>query len=178
MKSLTCVKSISQISRLPGLRRIGWIRLDYRYKGWLQTWLVLMRSPLRLRREMGTGAFCVFQLMIGGMLMSSLMHPLILVFVGMGAYAMMEAPVEGVSARVFSLFVIDLTNILGSYAVFMALGMGSMIPHEKRMVGYRWAGLPLYWLMISAAAWRAVLELRTKPFYWNKTPHKPAGNRP
>ncbi|WP_246617679.1 glycosyltransferase family 2 protein [Rhizobium populisoli] len=148
------------------------------FKGWLQTWLVLMRSPLRLRREMGTGAFFVFQLMIGGMLMSSLMHPLILVFVGIGAYAMMEAPVEGVSARVFSLFVIDLTNILGSYAVFMALGMGSMIPHEKRMVGYRWAGLPLYWLMISAAAWRAVLELRTKPFYWNKTPHKPAGNRP
>jgi len=145
------------------------------FKGWLQTWLVLMRAPRRLMHEMGTGAFCVFQLMIGGMLISSLLHPLIFVFVGMGAYAMMEAPVEDVPAGALSLFVIDLVNILGSYALFLALGMGSMISHEKRMIGRRWAGLPLYWLMISAAAWRAVLELRSRPFFWNKTPHKPVG---
>jgi len=148
------------------------------FKGWLQTWLVLMRAPRRLRRDMGTGAFCVFQLMIGGMLLSSLLHPLIVVFVGMGAYEMMEAPSEDVPTGVLSLFIVDLVNILGSYALFLALGMGSMISHEKRMVGRRWAGLPLYWLMISAAAWRAALELRRKPFYWNKTPHKPAGAGP
>ncbi len=148
------------------------------FKGWLQTWLVLMRAPRKLRRDMGTGAFCIFQLMIGGMLMSSLMHPLILAFVGIGAYAMMEAPVDEIPAGALSLFVIDLTNILGSYAIFLALGMGSMTAYEKRMIGGRWVGLPLYWLMISAAAWRAVLELRRKPFYWNKTPHKPAGIGP
>ncbi|WP_117195269.1 glycosyltransferase family 2 protein [Rhizobium terrae] len=148
------------------------------FKGWLQTWLVLMRAPRRLMREMGAGAFCIFQLMIGGMLMSSLLHPLILVFVAMGAYAMTEAPTEDIPTGMLSLFIIDLVNILGSYAIFLALGMGSMISHEKRMIGRRWAGLPLYWLMTSAAAWLAVVELHSKPFFWNKTSHVPTGRKP
>jgi hypothetical protein len=33
--------------------------------------------------------------------------------------------------------------------------------------------MPAYWLMLSVAAWRAVVELKTKPFTWNKTPHAP-----
>ena len=30
---------------------------------------------------------------------------------------------------------------------------------------------PLYWLPISCAAYRAMHEWRTSPFYWAKTPH-------
>ncbi|MCC2608417.1 glycosyltransferase family 2 protein [Neorhizobium petrolearium] len=147
------------------------------FKGWLQTWLVLMRDPRRLIREMGLLAFCTFQLMIGGMLISSLLHPLIIIFMGIGVYSMLEAPADDVPAGVLSLFVIDSINILGSYLIFLGLGMGSMIHHEKRQIGWRWTGVALYWLMTSAAAWRAVLELRSKPFFWNKTPHVPARRR-
>ncbi|MDR6820319.1 hypothetical protein J2X76_005516 [Neorhizobium sp. 2083] len=28
-----------------------------------------------------------------------------------------------------------------------------------------------------AAAWRAVIELCSKPFFWNKTPRRPTGRR-
>ncbi len=48
-----------------------------------------------------------------------------------------------------------------------------MIDHEKRMIGWRWAAVPIHWLMVSYAAWRAVNELRTNPFFWKKTPHSP-----
>ena len=48
-----------------------------------------------------------------------------------------------------------------------------MIDHEKRLIGRRWAMVPFYWMLTSYAAWRAVLELRTKPFFWSKTPHQP-----
>ncbi len=41
------------------------------------------------------------------------------------------------------------------------------------MVGSKWLATPAYWLMISLAAWRAIYELRYKPFVWNKTPHSP-----
>mgnify|MGYP003655090455 CR=1 FL=1 len=34
--------------------------------------------------------------------------------------------------------------------------------------------VPLYWMMTSLAAWRAILELRSRPFFWQKTPHEPA----
>jgi len=31
--------------------------------------------------------------------------------------------------------------------------------------------MPLYWLLISLAAYRALLQLITRPFYWEKTEH-------
>lgn len=143
------------------------------FKGWLQTWLVLMRDPVRLMREMGLPAFLTFQLMVGGMLISALLHPLIFVFLWLGASAMLEAPNDDLPLGVVSLFVMDFVNILGSYLIFLGLGVGSMIDHEKRLIGWRWALVPFYWLMISVAAWRAAIELKTKPFHWNKTPHTP-----
>jgi cellulose synthase/poly-beta-1,6-N-acetylglucosamine synthase-like glycosyltransferase len=145
------------------------------FKGWLQTWLVLMRDPRRLIGEMGISGFCIFQLMIGGMLVSSLLHPLIIVFMAVGTYSMLEAPAEKIPAGVLSLFIIDTVNILGSYLIFLGLGMGPMIEHERRLIGWRWIGVPLYWMMTSVAAWRAVFELRSKPFFWSKTPHRPTG---
>ncbi|MBP2562031.1 cellulose synthase/poly-beta-1,6-N-acetylglucosamine synthase-like glycosyltransferase [Neorhizobium galegae] len=147
------------------------------FKGWLQTWLVLMRQPRRLIDEMGFPGFCIFQLMIGGMLVSSLLHPLIVVFMTLGTYYMLEAPADGIPVGVLSLFIIDTINILGSYLIFLGLGRGPMIEHERRLVGWRWIGVPLYWIMTSVAAWRAMTELRSKPFFWNKTPHQPSGRR-
>lgn len=147
------------------------------FKGWLQTWLVLMREPRRLIDVMGFPGFCIFQLMIGGMLVSSLLHPLIVVFMALGTYYLPEAPADEIPAGVLSLFIIDTINILGSYLIFLGLGRGPMIEHERRLVGWRWIGVPLYWIMTSVAAWRAVTELRSKPFFWNKTPHQPTGRR-
>jgi cellulose synthase/poly-beta-1,6-N-acetylglucosamine synthase-like glycosyltransferase len=143
------------------------------FKGWLQTWLVMMREPALARREMGLAAFVVFHLLIGGMLISSLAHPAILLFLGISAVAMMRNPAEDIALLDGILFGIDAINIFGSYATFLALGASVMIEHEKRLVGWRWVATPLYWMMVSYAAWRAALELKTKPFFWNKTPHQP-----
>ena len=30
---------------------------------------------------------------------------------------------------------------------------------------------PIYWLMMSVAAWRALLQLMTRPSFWEKTDH-------
>lgn len=49
------------------------------YKGWLQSWLVMTRAPFTTARDMGWFAYMVFQLLIGGMLLSSLAHPLLFV---------------------------------------------------------------------------------------------------
>ncbi len=143
------------------------------FKGWLQTWLVLMRDPARTIDEMGFAAFATFQLLIGGMLISALSHPLILVFIATSAVAMLQKPAETIGPFEAILFIIDVTNILGSYAAFVTLGTTTMTAHERKLVGNRWMGVPLYWMMTSLAAWKAVVELRCKPFFWNKTPHQP-----
>ena len=33
------------------------------------------------------------------------------------------------------------------------------------------ATMPLYWLLMSAAAWLALWQFMTAPFHWNKTEH-------
>ncbi|CAD7040227.1 glycosyl transferase [Pseudorhizobium halotolerans] len=144
------------------------------FKGWVQTWLVLMRQPGRLVAQMGLRNVLIFQLLIGGMLLSSLLHPLIFVFLVEGAFAMLAAPAEDIPARVLMLFVVDAVNIFGSYLIFVTLGIKAMTDDEQRQVGMRWTGVPLYWLLTSIASWKAVMELRAKPFFWQKTPHQPS----
>lgn len=143
------------------------------FKGWLQTWLIMTRAPVKTAREMGWPAYTVFHIMIGGMLLSSLGHPLIFATAGMTIAAMMTTPVTDIPVLTLALFVIDSINILCSYAIFLLLGTLPMVKHEKKQLGWRWMAVPFYWLLLSLAAWRAIIELRYKPFHWNKTPHKP-----
>ncbi|WP_245269557.1 glycosyltransferase family 2 protein [Allorhizobium undicola] len=142
------------------------------FKGWLQTWLIMMRHPLRTCRDMGLRAFFMFQLMIGGMLLSSLFHPAILIFFATNLCVMLQPASTPLPWRDVIMFWVDMTNILGSYAIFMTLGRGAMTGHERKKLGLRYFAIPFYWLMTSYSAWKAALELRTKPFFWNKTPHR------
>ncbi|MDR6754941.1 cellulose synthase/poly-beta-1,6-N-acetylglucosamine synthase-like glycosyltransferase [Mycoplana sp. BE70] len=143
------------------------------FKGWLQTWLVLMRQPVRVVGEMGVMPFAVFQVLIGGLLLSSLTHPLLIAYVGHVAWRMAGEGPYAPGVFHLSLFVIDIANIFGSYAVFIALGRAPMDRRERTAVGWRWGLVAPYWMLISVAAWRAVAELRNKPFVWNKTAHRP-----
>jgi cellulose synthase/poly-beta-1,6-N-acetylglucosamine synthase-like glycosyltransferase len=144
------------------------------YKGWLQTWLVLMRQPLRTARDMGPLSFLVFQLLVGGMLVAALSHPGLIVFVTLSVLSLMQIPAPQPNVFTTMMLAMDVFNILGSYAVFFALGATPMTDREKKGMGWKWAMIPIYWMAVSLAAWKAVIELRLKPFHWNKTPHRPS----
>lgn len=144
------------------------------YKGWLQTWLVLMRHPISTGREMGWLSFLVFQLLVGGMLVAALSHPGMLIFITVSILSMMQLDAAQPGAFMSMMLGIDVINIIGSYAVFFALGATPMTDREKRVMGWKWVLIPVYWMAVSLAAWKAVVELRLRPFYWNKTPHSPS----
>ncbi len=152
-------------------QRIRW------FKGWLQTWLVLTRNPILTGRQMGLKATIVFHLMIGGMLLSALLHPLILLFMVNAGLTLIHTPLSDIPGTDLALMLLDTSNVLGSYITFLGLGVGSMIGLEKLKVGHRWLAVPLHWMMTSYAAWRALNELRTNPFFWKKTPHRPTRKR-
>ncbi|WP_275788325.1 glycosyltransferase family 2 protein [Pararhizobium gei] len=147
------------------------------FKGWLQTWLVLMRKPMKLIGEIGWAGFAVFQILIGGMLLSSLSHPIIIGFLGYLTWLMFQEGTHTDSTLAFWLFVVDIVNIFGSYAVFVSLGRSRMDKGELRKLGWRWVFVPVYWLVMSIAAWKAVIELNTNPFSWKKTPHLPVAQK-
>jgi len=146
------------------------------FKGWLQTWLVLMREPSRLVRDMGLWPVLVFQVLVGGLVLSSLAHPLLLAYVGVVLWRLV-AEQAAIGALDLTLFAFDFINIAGSYVVFILMGRIGMTLRERLAVGPRWMLTPFYWMLISLAAWRAVRELHDNPFFWNKTAHRPAQSR-
>ena len=69
------------------------------------------------------------------------------------------------------MLVLDCMNIVGGYLAFLALGWSSM--QDKG--GQPWLKIvmftPPYWVLMSLAAWKAVVEIVRRPHHWNKTPH-------
>jgi cellulose synthase/poly-beta-1,6-N-acetylglucosamine synthase-like glycosyltransferase len=144
-----------------------WIRQRTRWlKGYMQTWLVHDRDPAALIRRAGPGGFLAFQLFIGGAVFSALVNPLLwLVFV---ASSFFDLPLFGA----------------GHAAVYISasgLLIGNGLLAYLSMIGPRRRGWPelapygltiaLYWILISIAGYRALWQLVTRPFYWEKTTH-------
>jgi len=65
-------------------RFMFWLRQRTRWlKGFVQTWLVHMRVPSALWRELGPRGFLAFQIMVGGTVLSALAHPWFYVLAGL-----------------------------------------------------------------------------------------------
>ena len=149
--------------------RLGpWLRQRTRwFKGWMQTWLVHMRAPRRLATDLeGLSGFAVFQLVVGGTVLSALIHA---VFAAQLAIGFVTVSVDDERARLF----------LGVYATMLMLGYGASATigviglSRRRLLGCAWALLlmPVYWLLLSLAAWRALFQIVRAPYLWEKTEH-------
>lgn len=138
-----------------------WLRQRTRwFKGWAQTWLVHMRDPGRLLQEIGPGSFTLIQLLFAGMLISSLLHPMALVTgIGLAAYSVASTlhPLQ------LALLVLDTANIALGYGSFLLLGWRSLPPGRRKAFWKPALFLPVYWLMMTAAAWRALYQLWRQP---------------
>lgn len=157
------------IEDAPAEARI-WLRQRTRWiKGWMQTWLVEMRRPIRLLYQFGARRFTVYQLLSAGMIVSALLYPLMLVSVALSAFDLAQG---GSAAVRRTIVVVDVINIVMGYLAFHALGRRVLKGGQSSRPVLVW--IPFYWLMISAAAWRALWQLHRTPFLWEKTPHRPA----
>lgn len=150
-----------------------WIRQRTRWlKGWAQTWLVVMRHPARTAGALGPLGFTVFQLMIAGMLVSALMHPLMFFFIALTLFSFAEGNITVAPHLHAALLWVDIVNILGSYVVFGLIGWRGFSVYERTKVKVRWLLLvPVYWLLMSFAGWRALVQLIRNAHLWEKTPH-------
>ncbi len=147
-----------------------WIRQRTRwFKGWLQTWLVHMRNPGKLHRDLGLFNSLMFHAMITGMIISALMHPLFIVSLGFAIYHLLSSSSPALFYQILAL--VDIINIVLGYAAFMVLSWRALPVSGLTRLRRKLIAVPLYWLLISWASWRAVWHLCTRPFEWEKTPH-------
>jgi cellulose synthase/poly-beta-1,6-N-acetylglucosamine synthase-like glycosyltransferase len=142
-------------------------------KGYMQTWLVSLRRPVDLTRRIGWRSMFTAQTLLGGVVVSALAHPFVILSLPWSIGTGLSAPSSGVDGTTLAA-VFDATSVLAAYAAFIGLGYVSSTPVERRMIRPILIMLPLYWLAISWAAWRAAFQLVTHPHIWEKTPHSPA----
>ena len=81
---------------------------------------------------------------------------------------------ETLSVFQLSIFVIDFANVALGHLGFVLLGAKSAARPVRGRLLLVALGLPLYWTLLSLAAWRAAWQLGFKPHVWEKTQHSPA----
>ena len=150
----------------------NWLRQRSRWiKGYMQTYLVHMREPWHYAREGRIREFLSMQLMIGGktavlfinpvlwlgLIVSHLLRP----FIGNAYDSLFPAPLVAVGTTCL---------VVGNF-FYLYIYLLACI-RRKHYALVRWTLLiPLYWLLMSAAACIALYQLIVKPHYWEKTEH-------
>ena len=148
---------------------INWVKQRSRwYKGYLQTWLLHMRSPRKLMRDLGFGGFVRFNAFVGGTPALALINPVswLLVILWFTVKPMliqeiMPAPVYYAGLA---------TWLVGNIALYY-LTLIAAYEMNLRRVFLAVLLLPVYWVLMSLAAVKAAWQLVFNPNYWEKTTH-------
>ena len=143
----------------------NWIRQRSRWmKGYIQTYLVHMRNPVKLFQKLGVKKFLSFQLIVGGAPLILLCAPLLWimpVFTNSRSIASIQSHYD----------VLDIIPLLLYIATFLFLGIcGALVRRNYDLLGYALL-FPVYYALQSYAAWKGFYQLFTKPHYWEKTQH-------
>lgn len=152
--------------------RLGpWLRQRTRwFKGWIRTWLVHMREPRRLLRDLGFAGFLTFQLTVGGNVLAALVHPLFLC--AMAVSLLRGTPLwRSDDMGLAAVTVLYGTTVSAGYLVSAFLGWLGLARRGLQAGGWVLLLMPMHWLLLSAAAWRAVYQTVTAPYAWEKTEH-------
>ncbi|WP_181708390.1 glycosyltransferase [Chthonobacter rhizosphaerae] len=144
-------------------------------KGWMITWLVHSRRPLDLVREIGLPGALLFHANAFMQVAAPLAHPLALAAYSLHLTGLKPIPDLGGMSGAVLLGVAGFAVLVGHGAAVVIARRAVRAIGRPDLLPWTWA-LPLQWLLVSVAAWRALFELVFRPHYWAKTPHVPAGH--
>ena len=139
-------------------------------KGWIQTWFVHMRHPVDLWRQLGPAGFLVFQTLMAGIVVSTIVHPFFLAAIIWALFTGTLLPLEPTSLDTL-LTGIGLAVFTSGYAVTLGAGHIALGLRGLGRLRVSVFAMPVYWILISIGGWLAVKQFITHPFHWNKTSH-------
>jgi len=152
---------------------LSWFRQRSRWvKGYLQTYLVHMRRPLTLWRQLGAGSFFSFQMTIGGAVACFLLNPIywLMTLVWFLTHSATISTIFPTPIYALGTFCLLVANFIFVYITVV----GCLNRGYYDLVKYS-VLTPLYWLMMSWGAYKAAAQLITRPHYWEKTDHGTMG---
>lgn len=136
------------------------------------TYLVHMRQPAKLFKSLGFSKFLGFQVVLDGMLLSALIHPIFYALLAINLIDGLAFEIGG--SAVETIFVsIAAVNLLAGYLSAIALAGACATVRSRIWLVWHVLFMPLYWILISGAAYRALWQAVWTPYVWEKTPHRP-----
>jgi cellulose synthase/poly-beta-1,6-N-acetylglucosamine synthase-like glycosyltransferase len=148
---------------------INWIRQRSRwYKGYLQTWLVQIRRPVRLLRTIGFRSFIRFNLVLGG---TPIIAVLNLVFWLITVLWFLGQPAAIETVFPWYIYFPALVALVFGNAATMYMNLITLREDDCADLLMAALTVPVFWLMMSVAAAKGCYQLIRNPSYWEKTVH-------
>lgn len=151
---------------------VNWLRQRSRWiKGYMQTYLVHMRNPREFSKNSSEPHLFTFQLIVGGKILSMFINPVMwaitisyfLLRPILGSFIESFFPAPVLYMAVFSL-------VIGNFLYAYYYMIGCVRRNQDELVKFAFF-VPIYWLVMSIAAWVAFKELLVRPHHWAKTHH-------
>lgn len=148
---------------------VNWAKQRSRwYKGYLQTFLIQLRSPFVLVREIrlrGLLHLCAF---VGGTPILAVLNPVFWVLTALWFIAQ-----PGVLQEIFPAPIYYVGLVLWAFGNFLLWYLTILTARHTRSEGLVLAAalVPVYWVMMSLAAAKAMWQLAISPSFWEKTTH-------
>lgn len=153
---------------------VNWIKQRSRwYKGYLQTWLVHMRRPVAVHRELGWRGAIGLHLFVLGTPLTALINPLFWALAVMWYARKPTAVADLFPPQVY--YPALACFLLGNLAVIYINLLTTRVINLPHLLAAAFL-VPAYWVMMSIAAAKATYQLVVKPSYWEKTSHGLGGS--
>jgi cellulose synthase/poly-beta-1,6-N-acetylglucosamine synthase-like glycosyltransferase len=151
---------------------LNWLRQRSRWiKGYIQTYFVHMRCPRDFLLNRQSPDRLTFQLIVGGKILSIFINPIM--WLTTLSYFLLRATVGKTIESFYpapimylSVFCLAVGNFL--YLYYYMIGCAKREYFD--LLKYVFL-VPLYWLGMSLAGWKALYEIVFSPHYWAKTIH-------
>lgn len=146
----------------------NWIRQRSRWiKGYMQTALVHARHPARLVRRVGVKNAAGFAVLIGGTPLAFLVAPVLWLTTLVSLFR--PSVLDGVLpawARQVALLEMVVGNLM-----MVATAVIAVVKRRQWKLTLWGLAMPIYWTLHSVASYKAIAQLVTRPFHWEKTNH-------
>lgn len=144
----------------------NWIKQRSRWvKGYIQTYFVNMRKPFELIKKMGILNFLHFNIIVGGNFFTLCFNPVawFLLILWLFSPGKMFFPNK--------FFLIVTPVLLIGNIIFVLINVIAVFRRKWYRLIIPSLFSPVYWLLMSAGAWKGLFQYFRKPHFWEKTTH-------
>ena len=148
---------------------VNWVRQRSRWgKGYAVSWLVQMRHPVQLLRDVGPAGFLAIQLTLGGTYAVALLNLLMWTLTMLWILAQF-----GFVAYLFPswIYYVAMIELLFGNFFFLYLNVWCAVHRSDWQLTRLALISPVYWFLISIAMIKATIQLVKQPTFWEKTVH-------